>query len=76
MTVNDLVRQAMLNPRFARELVARAPSGKVVGPLWQRRIARALQATLRVMPCSRCSRCSSDAAVAVVVVLAAKAAAL
>jgi hypothetical protein len=46
MTVNDLVREAMLNPALARQLVARVPSGKAVGPLRQRRIARALQATV------------------------------
>jgi hypothetical protein len=45
-TLNDLERMAMLHPNVARELLARVgPNGKV-GPLAQRRLASAIQATL------------------------------
>jgi hypothetical protein len=45
-TRNDLERLAMLHPNVARELMSRVgPSGQV-GPLPQRRLARAVQATL------------------------------
>lgn len=44
--VNDLVRQAMLNPMVARELLQRVGPNGTVGPVAQRRIAAALQASL------------------------------
>ncbi len=44
--VNDLVRQAMLNPMVARELLQRVGPNGTVGPVAQRRIATALQASL------------------------------
>jgi hypothetical protein len=44
-TVNDLVREAMLHPSVARELMARTQGGQI-GPVAAQRIARALQGTL------------------------------
>lgn len=41
-TINDLVREAMLNPSVARELMAR-PRAQTIGPILQRRIAGAMQ---------------------------------
>lgn len=42
-TVNDLVREAMLHPSVARELMAR-PKPQTLGNVLQRRVARAMQA--------------------------------
>jgi hypothetical protein len=41
-TTNDLVREAMLHPSVARELLQKVPNGKI-GPIFSARIARALQ---------------------------------
>ncbi len=47
-TINDVERLAMLHPSIARELMARVrPDGRV-GPLAQRRLGAAIQATLGV----------------------------
>ena len=44
-TINDLVREAMLHPNVARELMAKAQNSQI-GPVASQRIARALQGTL------------------------------
>ena len=44
-TVNDLVREAMLNPNLARELMARVPESGQIGSRTLRRIGTALQPT-------------------------------
>jgi len=44
-TTNDLVREALLHPAVARELMVRTQGGQI-GPVASQRIARAIQATL------------------------------
>jgi hypothetical protein len=45
-TTQDLITQAMLHPDVARELLQRVPANGKIGPVWQRRIAANLLATL------------------------------
>ena len=48
-TINDLVREAMLHPQLARELVAKTAQGKIT-PTLAHRIARAIQTTVLAQP--------------------------
>jgi len=45
-TKNDLIREAMLNPAVARELMTRASANNQISAMSQRRIARAIQASI------------------------------
>jgi hypothetical protein len=44
-TINDLVREAMLHPEVARELMVR-PKGETIGGILQRRVGRAMQGVI------------------------------
>lgn len=45
-TKSDLIREAMLNPAVAKELMTRAASRNAISQMSQRRIARAIQASI------------------------------